>query len=48
MPGGITSEVADSGVFTGLAAGSWQLIITDASGCLKDTTIIIAHCPPLC
>ncbi|MBN2482039.1 MAG: gliding motility-associated C-terminal domain-containing protein, partial [Bacteroidales bacterium] len=47
IPGNIPSMRVDSGVFLNLTADIYTVIITDASGCIKDTTITIAHKPLL-
>jgi gliding motility-associated-like protein len=41
MPGNIPSAVADSGVFSNLAAGTYTLRVTDINGCSLDSVIQI-------
>jgi gliding motility-associated-like protein len=43
LPGNIPSSVADSGVFTGLTAGTYTLHIDDINNCFIDTTVTIAE-----
>jgi gliding motility-associated-like protein len=41
LPGNIASSVADSGVFTNLAAGAYSIRATDINGCSFDTVVHI-------
>jgi gliding motility-associated-like protein len=47
LPGDLPSAVADSGVFLNLTAGTYTVVISDANGCIKDTTINIGERPML-
>ncbi len=47
LPGDIPSSVADSGVFTGLTAGTYTLRATDINGCMLDTVIVISQNDPI-
>jgi len=47
LPGDIPSAVADSGVFMNLTAGTDTLVISDANGCFRDSTITINERPAL-
>ncbi|MBN2486361.1 MAG: gliding motility-associated C-terminal domain-containing protein [Bacteroidales bacterium] len=43
MPGNITSESADSGLFTNLSAGFYTVVVTDEKLCTADTLFVIAE-----
>ncbi|MBN1157912.1 MAG: gliding motility-associated C-terminal domain-containing protein, partial [Bacteroidales bacterium] len=47
MPGDMPSVRTDSGVFLNLTAGDYTVVITDANGCIKDTTVTIGQKPLL-
>ncbi|MCG8699513.1 MAG: hypothetical protein MI922_15760, partial [Bacteroidales bacterium] len=48
MPDSIPTESAsDSGLWTGLPAGTYDIFVEDAAGCFKDSTVVIYQYPAL-